>query len=112
MAAFETSAEIPTLVDFVLSCRVAQKMVEATFLKWYAVRQRALGHQQLQARLRVTSRNSPLRAVLKELGFMCLNEKDDQQLLDMQFDADLTIPDIITIDDQTAGIDHSQRVAA
>ena len=112
VAAFETSGEIPTLVDFVLSCRVAQKMVEATFLKWYAVRQRALGHQQLQARLRVTSRNSPLRAVLQELGFMCLNEKDDQQLLDMQFDADLTIPDIITIDDQTAGIDHSQRVAA
>ena len=112
VAAFETSGEIPALVDFVLSCRVAQKMVEATFLKWYAVRQSALGHQQLQARLRVTSRNSPLRAVLKELEFTCLNEIDDQQLLEMKIDANLSVPDIITIDDQTGDDCHSPRVAA
>ena len=112
VAAFETSGDIPTLVDFVLSCRVAQKMVEATFLKWYAVRQRALGHQQLQVRLRVTSRNSPLRTVLKELGFICLDESDDRQLLEMQFDADLTVPHIIAIEDQTDGLCYSERVAA
>ena len=112
VAAFETSGDFPTLVDFVLSCRVAQKMVEATFLKWYAVRQQLLGHQQLQVRLRVTSRNSPLRAVLKELGFMCLNESDDRQLLEMPFDSNLTVPDIITVDDQTDGVCHSERVAA
>ena len=35
-AAFEATDAGPHLVDFVLSCRVAQKMVEATFLKWYA----------------------------------------------------------------------------
>lgn len=112
VATFETSGEIPTLVDFVLSCRVAQKMVEATFFMWYAVRQRALGYQRLQARLRVTSRNSPLRSVLKEVGFMCLEESDDRQLLEMQFDADLAVPDIITIDDQTLGVGQSERVAA
>ena len=112
VAAFETSGKIPTLVDFVLSCRVAQKMVEATFLKWYAVRQQNSGYHQLQARLRVTSRNAPLRAVLKELEFACLTEVADQQLLEMQISPDITVPDIITIDDLSGEAQSFERAAA
>lgn len=112
VAAFETSGKTPTLVDFVLSCRVAQKMVEATFLKWYAVRQQRSGYHQLQARLRVTSRNAPLRAVLKELAFACLSEVEDQQLLEMQISPDITVPDIIAINDLSGETQPLERAAA
>lgn len=100
-AAFETTNDGPHLVDFVLSCRVAQKMIESTFLSWYARRQQDLGHQQLRARLRVTTRNAPLRDVLNQLGFTCLASEEDHQLLELRFGNDAIVPDVITIDDQT-----------
>ena len=100
-AAFEATDTGPHLVDFVLSCRVAQKMVEATFLKWYAARQQHGGHQQLRARLRVTSRNAPLREVMEQLGFACLISEDDRQLLELRFEESVIIPDVLTIEDQT-----------
>ena len=105
-AAFEATPDGPLLVDFVLSCRVAQKKVEATFLMWYAARQQRLGHQQLRARLRVTSRNAPLREVLDQLGFCCMTSEDDRQMLEMRFPDAVTVPDIITVDDQTP-VDHA-----
>jgi FkbH-like protein len=100
-AAFEATVDGPQLVDFVLSCRVAQKMVEATFLNWYAARQQRLGHHYLQARLRVTARNAPLREVLSQLGFVCVSSEDDRQLLELRFQESVTIPDVIEVDDQT-----------
>lgn len=100
-AAFEATDAGPHLVDFVLSCRVAQKMVEVTFLKWYAARQQHVGHQQLRARLKVTSRNAPLREVMEQLGFACLTSEDDRQLLELRFEESVIIPDVLTIEDQT-----------
>jgi len=100
-AAFEATVDGPQLVDFVLSCRVAQKMIEATFLNWYAARQQRLGHHHLQARLRVTSRNAPLRDVLSQLGFVCVSSDDDRQLLELRFQEKVTIPDVIEVEDQT-----------
>ncbi len=109
-AAFEATDTGPHLVDFVLSCRVAQKMVEATFLKWYAARQQHIGYQQLRARLRVTSRNAPLREVMEQLGFVCLTSDDDRQLLELQFGESVIIPDVLTIEDQTS--DENQHLGA
>jgi len=111
-AAFEATDDGPHLVDFVLSCRVAQKMVEATFLKWYAARQQHAGHQQLRARLRVTSRNAPLREVMAQLGFACLSSDDDRQLLELRFTENVVIPDVITINDQTLVADLNQKAVA
>jgi len=114
-AAFEATTGGPLLIDFVLSCRVAQKKVEATFLLWYAARQQLLGHDQMCARLRVTSRNAPLREVLDQLGFSCLTSEGDQQLLEFRFPDAVTVPDIITIDDQTTGnhpVHQNERAAA
>ena len=111
-AAFEATDDGPHLVDFVLSCRVAQKMVEATFLKWYAARQQLSGHQQLRARLRVTSRNAPLREVMAQLGFACLSSEGDGQLLELRFEENVVIPDVITIDDQTAIENGHEKAAA
>jgi len=99
-AAFESATDGPTLVDFVLSCRVAQKMVEVTFLNWYSASHQAKGCQRLRAQLRVTSKNAPLRDVLQNLGFMCVQSDDDSQLLELRFNGAVTIPDVITIRDQ------------
>ncbi len=105
-AAFERSGLTPTLVDFVLSCRVAQKMVEATFLKWYAARQQDHGYPRLLARLTVTPRNAPLREVLQQTGFNVLEAEHDQQLLELSFDSGVTVPDVMQID---SGISCAQR---
>lgn len=111
-AAFEATDEGPHLVDFVLSCRVAQKMIEQTFLKWYALRQQHLGFHSLRARLRVTSRNAPLREVLDQLDFECLNSEEDRQLLELRFEEEIIVPDVIRIDDQTSPISRHAGVAA
>lgn len=111
-AAFEAEEDGPQLVDFVLSCRVAQKMIESTFLKWYALRQQRQNQQQLRARLRVTSRNAPLREVLDQLGFVCLTSEADRQLLELRFESEIIVPDVISIDDQACAVDFSERVAA
>ena len=59
-----------TLIDFVLSCRVAQKRIEDAFLKWYARHLYARKSVRLFARLRVTDRNQPLRNELTRVGFV------------------------------------------
>ncbi len=111
-AAFDLTDDGPQLVDFVLSCRVAQKMVEATFLKWYAARQQNLGHRQLLAKLCVTPRNAPLREVLEQVGFMCLSSEEDRQLLKLTFTENVVVPDVIVVDDQTANTYQHERAAA
>ncbi len=111
-AAFETGDDGPQLVDFVLSCRVAQKMVEATFLKWYAARQQRLGHSHLLAKLCVTARNAPLREVLDHVGFVRVTAEQDRQLLKLTFTDDLAVPDVISINDQTAVTFQYERAVA
>ena len=54
----------PTLIDFVMSCRVAQKRVEEAFLLWYAGHARKHGAERLWVELRETESNGPLREAL------------------------------------------------
>ena len=70
-----------TLVDFVLSCRVAQKKVEYTFFKWLAEELRGLGKAELLADLAVTKKNKPLRQVFSELPFQVLEDTEARQRL-------------------------------
>ena len=58
------------LMDFVLSCRVAQKCVEQAFLQWYARQLQQRGQTRLLAELTVTDRNQPLRDELRRVGFV------------------------------------------
>ncbi len=95
--AFEKRVDGPVLVEFVLSCRVAQKMVESTFFLWYASQQQQLGYNQLHAELIVTSKNAPLRAVLEQLKFECVRQDGDQQTLTLGFTENMTVPTIIDV---------------
>ncbi|MCA9059525.1 MAG: HAD-IIIC family phosphatase, partial [Planctomycetaceae bacterium] len=101
-ASFCRDTHVPQLEDFVLSCRAAQKKIEATFLLWYAARHAAAGCSRLDARLIVTQRNAPLREVLDQIGFRTIEEDGDQRLLSMPITAETVVPDVLTLIDQDA----------
>ena len=73
---------VPVLRDFVLSCRVAQKRVEHTFLQWLVDRERGRGRERLRARVVCTERNGPLRQAFEEV-FECLSDAGSEKLLEL-----------------------------
>lgn len=91
----------PVIADFVMSCRVAQKMVDETILWWYACRVQERGAKSLQASLNTTDRNRPLREVFDALPFKEKSSNGTKRLLECNFDTTVSIPTVITIRDQT-----------
>ena len=97
--AAELTESGPILTDFVLSCRAAQKRVEETFLLWYARRVKERGASRLQARLRVTDRNAPLREIFARLPFDCVDQNGIDQLLEFSLEKAIEVPSVILIQD-------------
>jgi FkbH-like protein len=73
-ASIDESDDTPRLVDFAISCRVAQKMVEHAFFGWLAKRQEDRGMSVVTASFRKTARNGPLIDVFKTLPFENVTE--------------------------------------
>ena len=71
----------PMLLDFVMSCRVAQKRVEHSVFGWLARRARERGHRKLLAELRPTSKNKPLLKVFEDMRFSTEKEEAGRVLL-------------------------------
>jgi FkbH-like protein len=88
----------PTMVDFVLSCRVAQKKVEETVISWYAERARQRGARALRVRLIPSERNGPMQEVLAQLPFGAIEGGEGGQLLEMPLRDRVVLPDILTVD--------------
>lgn len=97
--ATELNNGAPTLVDFVLSCRVAQKKVEDALIFWLSRRLQNAGENELQIRLKVTDRNGPLRQVFGNLPFERIVDNEKQQILHYQFPDVVPSPSIIRIID-------------
>jgi FkbH-like protein len=93
--------ETPVIADFVMSCRVAQKMVDETILWWYAYRVQERGAKSLQSSINTTDRNRPLREVFDALPFKEKSGNGTKRLLECNFDTTVSIPTVITIRDQT-----------
>jgi len=55
--------------DFVISCRVAQKMVEHAFITWLSQKMSIEGKKYLIAEYIKTSRNSPILSVFEDISF-------------------------------------------
>jgi FkbH-like protein len=89
--------ESPVLRDFVLSCRVAQKRVERTFIEWLAVREFGLGHRLLRAEFVETERNAPMRSALDCLPFRLSKEDGKQAFLELQLDGAIRVGGILTL---------------
>lgn len=88
----------PTLKDFVLSCRVAQKQVEHTFIQWLAARQAAKGKQALCAELVRTNRNQPLLQVFGDLRFKQQAQANGHEIMELPLDPRITIGDIVALE--------------
>jgi FkbH-like protein len=91
--------EQPTLMDFVMSCRVAQKRVEHCVIGWLARRASERGHRKLLADLQPTSRNKPLLKVFEDMRFATEREEAGRVLLALDLaTADLGAGAVIALD--------------
>ena len=99
-SAVDIGGETPIVTDFVLSCRVAQKKVEETFLYWYASKAQQNGATSLRALFLPTERNGPLYEVLKNIPFLEIGKSGNgiQKILEFSFDGQVSVPDIVRIE--------------
>lgn len=113
-AAVERGANGPLLVDFVMSCRVARKRVEETFLCWYAVRARRRGEKSFRVRMRPTASNGPLRDALAVVAISRAAHRADgaDEVFRFDLSAEIAVPPVIRIEDSTGHRDPETVAAA
>ncbi len=75
------ASEKPVLEDLVISCRVAQKKVEHTFVDWLNRYISKLGHDTLYVRLVKTKKNRPIRQVFSDFEFQKTKEESEHVIL-------------------------------
>lgn len=99
-AAIQNEPEGPALADFVMSCRVAQKRVEETFLCWYAAEARRRGAKRFAVRMKRTERNGPLRQALGSVRLPGEARVEDGDTVSFVFDLaeETAVPDIIRVE--------------
>jgi predicted enzyme involved in methoxymalonyl-ACP biosynthesis len=93
---------VPLVLDYVLSCRVAQKRVERTFFEWLGVREAERGADRLNAGLVETARNVALRRVFDELPFRVVSQEGARVLLELRLDPPPPIGDVIRLEAEPA----------
>jgi FkbH-like protein len=98
-AVADISEDRPRLVDFVLSCRVAQKRVEETFLCWYGQRAQRRGALGVTARFVPTERNAPLREAMSAIDFDVTRCDDGSHLLVWTFEGAVVLPDVVEVEE-------------
>jgi FkbH-like protein len=97
-ASIDETQERPVLRDLVLSCRVAQKRVEHTFIQWLAKRELGKGKAALAAELVKTERNQPIRQVFEDLHFRPLGGENGRVLMELPLDRNLVVEDIVAVE--------------
>ena len=80
-AIMEDNEDSVKLVDFVMSCRVAQKMADITFLQWCLDYLKASGKDNFFIELKKTTKNKPLRDLLDSLPFNKSDLLDEGDIL-------------------------------
>jgi FkbH-like protein len=103
-ASVDECSETPRLVDFVISCRVAQKRVEHTFINWLRSHEFSRGYKVLGAELIKTRKNGPLVKVFNDLPFSIIGETDEKISMVISAQNLKESEQIITIIDDTSGI--------
>jgi FkbH-like protein len=90
--------DVPLVLDYVLSCRVAQKRVEQTFFEWLGQREAEQGHTRLEAELVETPRNVALRRVFDELPFRVVEREAPRVRYELSLDPPPPLGDVIALD--------------
>jgi FkbH-like protein len=97
-AAVDERSDPPLVLDYVLSCRVAQKRVEQTFFEWLGVREAGRGAGVLRAGLVETPRNIALRRVFEQLPFRAVEREGPRVLLELPLEPPTPIGDVIALE--------------
>ncbi len=101
---------VPLLVDYVQSCRVQRKKLEAAWFAWLGDQLLKRGYGELHARFLPTERNHVLLESLHEVGFQVRREAADHKLLVLGLESPPEDGDIVTIRD--AGVDLGAVIEA
>ncbi|MFP4013449.1 MAG: HAD-IIIC family phosphatase [Chitinispirillaceae bacterium] len=99
-ASVDERGEIPRLKDFVISCRVAQKMVEHTFMEWLGAKEKGKGFSMLEASLIRTKKNGPLVKVFDEMPFEKMEDGGEAILYRLGFDKLGRFDDVMMVTDE------------
>ena len=97
---------VARLVDYVQSCRVQKKKLEAAWFAWLAAALRAGGHRELHSTFLPTERNHVLLEPLQEVGFAVVRDEPDRK--ELVLDTDVTPADSGIVALRDAGV---RRVA-
>ena len=97
-ASVDEMGERPTVRDLVLSCRVAQKRVEHSFIQWLACRARAKGSDRLLAAMVITDRNQPIRQVFDDLGFEPVGDREGMKFVQLTLDERIQPSEIVRVE--------------
>jgi FkbH-like protein len=100
-ASIDERGAVPKIVDLVISCRVAKKMAEHTFIEWLSEREKARGAVLLEATFVKTKKNGPLGKVFEELPFEAFDEDGENVLFRLDLEKPLCIGGVIEVDDKT-----------
>lgn len=93
----------PVIRDFVISCRIAQKMVERSFVEWLCEKEYEKGYNCLYAEMVKTKRNGPLMNIFNEI-FEMGEESDEKIMFCLDFKKRKGTFDVIEIVDETSEI--------
>jgi FkbH-like protein len=96
----DESKEIPVVEDLAVSCRIAQKMVERTFFKWLALKERKRGKSFILAKFIRSKRNNTLLTMLNDISFRAIKEKDGHILLELPLERILKAQDVMKVEAQ------------
>jgi FkbH-like protein len=97
-ASLRRQSESLELVDFVMSCRVAQKKVENAWFGWLVREARAAGYGKICARYVKTARNRVLLDTFLEVGFVETEKHDQYSLLELDCAATPPLSGLVAID--------------
>ncbi len=91
------SKDIPCIIDFVLSCRVANKMVEQAVFNWLKSQLLKEGYDSLLLKFVPSSRNHIVFDVLQEIGFKEIENKTDYKYLKLDLSQKIEYCNIVQI---------------
>jgi FkbH-like protein len=85
----------PILIDFVLSCRVAQKKIEHAFIKKLSALLYRKGYEELAVKFIKTAKNKPLLQVFDDLPFFIIDDTMNVTYLRLDLTKPITLRDIM-----------------
>jgi FkbH-like protein len=99
----------PILIDFVLSCRVAQKKIEHTFIKKLSTLLSRKSYDELAVKFIKTTKNKPLLQVFDDLPFYVVDDTMDITYLRLDLTKSIILPDIMEFEMNDSRIDVKKQ---